>query len=74
MWPFLSKLVSPKDSAPRSADVGRAERGHCRRQPRRGVAERSAGASALNPEGYEPMMRFFGISSALGFVLPSCCG
>ena len=27
-----------------------------------------AGASALNPEGYEPMMRFFGISSLFGFV------
>ena len=27
-----------------------------------------AGASALNPAGYEPMMRFFGIASSLGFV------
>ena len=27
-----------------------------------------AGASAANPEGYQAMMGFFGISSALGFV------
>jgi len=27
-----------------------------------------AGASALNPAGYEPMMRFFGVSSAMGFL------
>ena len=28
----------------------------------------SAGASALNPAGYQPMMAFFGAMSTLGFV------
>jgi hypothetical protein len=28
----------------------------------------SAGASAANPGGYQPMMLFFGIMSALGFA------
>jgi hypothetical protein len=28
----------------------------------------TAAASAVNPAGYQPMMAFFGISSAMGFV------
>jgi MFS family permease len=67
MWPLLSKLVSP-------AKFGTAlglmwvvqNAGIAGANLTAGWLNDRAGASALNPEGYEPMMRFFGISSSLG--------
>jgi MFS family permease len=69
MWPLLSKLVAP-------ARFGTAlglmwvvqNAGIAGANLVAGWLNDQAGASALDPAGYEPMMRFFGISSALGFV------
>jgi MFS family permease len=69
MWPLLSKLVTP-------ARFGTAlglmwvvqNAGIAGANLVAGWLNDRAGASALNPAGYEPMMRFFGISSSLGFL------
>jgi MFS family permease len=69
MWPLLSKLVAP-------ARLGTAiglmwvvqNAGIAGANLVAGMLNDQAGASALNPAGYEPMMRFFGISSTLGFA------
>jgi MFS family permease len=69
MWPLLSKLVTP-------ARFGTAlglmwvvqNAGIAGANLVAGWLNDGAGASALNPAGYEPMMRFFGISSSLGFL------
>jgi MFS family permease len=69
MWPLLSKLVA-------SARFGTAlglmwvvqNAGIAGANLVAGWLNDRAGASAFNPAGYEPMMRFFGISSSLGFV------
>ena len=69
MWPLTSKLVSP-------ARFGTAlglmwvvqNAGIAGANLVAGWLNDSAGASALNPAGYQPMMIFFGILSTLGFA------
>jgi len=69
MWPLTSKLVSP-------ARFGTAlglmwvvqNAGIAGANLVAGWLNDSAGASALNPAGYRPMMGFFGIMSTLGFA------
>ena len=69
MWPLLSKLVAP-------ARFGTAlglmwvvqNAGIAGANLVAGWLNDRAGASALNPAGYEPMMRFFGVASSLGFL------
>ena len=69
MWPLTSKLVSP-------ARFGTAiglmwvvqNAGIAGANLVAGWLNDSAGASALNPVGYQPMMIFFGIMSTLGFA------
>ena len=69
MWPLTSKLVSP-------ARFGTAlglmwvvqNAGIAGANLVAGWLNDSAGASALNPAGYQPMMIFFGIMSTLGFA------
>ena len=68
MWPLTSKLVSP-------ARFGTAlglmwvvqNAGIAGANLMAGWLNDSAGASALNPAGYQPMMVFFGTMSTLGF-------
>ena len=68
MWPLLSRLVAP-------ARFGTAlglmwvvqNAGIAAANLVAGHLNDGAGASALNPAGYAPMMEFFGISSVLGF-------
>jgi MFS family permease len=70
MWPLACKLVSP-------ARLGTAlglmfvvqNAGIAGANLAAGWLNDKAGASAKNPAGYEPMMLFFGIASALGFCL-----
>lgn len=69
MWPLTSKLVSP-------ARFGTAlglmwviqNAGIAGANVVAGWLNDRAGASAQNPAGYQPMMMFFGVMSALGFV------
>jgi len=69
MWPLASKLVSP-------AKFGTAlglmwvvqNAGIAGANLTAGWLNDRAGASAANPAGYQPMMAFFGVASALGFV------
>lgn len=69
MWPLASKLVSP-------AKFGTAlglmwvvqNAGIAGANLMAGWLNDRAGASAANPAGYQPMMEFFGVASALGFV------
>jgi MFS family permease len=69
MWPLTSKLVSP-------ARFGTAlglmwvvqNAGIAGANLVAGWLNDNAGASALNPAGYQPMMAFFGAMSTLGFV------
>jgi MFS family permease len=69
MWPLTSKLVSP-------ARFGTAlglmwvvqNAGIAGANLVAGWLNDNAGASALNPAGYQPMMVFFGTVSTLGFV------
>lgn len=68
MWPLTSKLVPP-------ARFGTAlglmwvtqNAGIAGGNLMAGWLNDTAGASALNPAGYQPMMIFFGTASALGF-------
>jgi MFS family permease len=70
MWPLASKLVPP-------AQFGTAlglmwvvqNAGIAGANIVAGRLNDAAGASAANPEGYLPMMTFFGASSTLGLVL-----
>ena len=69
MWPLVSKLVS-------SARLGTAiglmwvaqNAGIAGANLLAGWLNDQAGAGAENPAGYQPMMSFFGVSSALGFA------
>ncbi len=69
MWPLTSKLVPP-------ARFGTAlglmwvvqNAGIAGANLVAGWLNDSAGASASNPSGYQPMMLFFGVLSTLGFV------
>jgi MFS family permease len=68
MWPLTSKLVPPARFGTaiglmwvvQNAGIGGANLVA-------GWLNDSAGASAQNPGGYQPMMLFFGIASTLGF-------
>jgi len=69
MWPLLSKLVVPERFGTAIGLMWVVQNaGIAGANLVAGWLNDRAGASALNPEGYEPMMRFFGISSSLGFV------
>ena len=69
MWPFLSKLVAPERFGTALGLMWVVQNaGIAGANLVAGWLNDRAGASALNPDGYEPMMRFFGISSALGFL------
>ena len=69
MWPLTSKLVAPERFGTaiglmfvvKNAGIAGANLVA-------GWLNDSSGASALNPAGYQPMMIFFGVTSALGFV------
>jgi len=69
MWPLLSKLVAPERFGTALGLMWVVQNaGIAGANLVAGWLNDRAGASALNPAGYEPMMRFFGISSSLGFV------
>jgi MFS family permease len=69
MWPLLSKLVAPERFGTAIGLMWVVQNaGIAGANLMAGWLNDRAGASALNPEGYEPMMRFLGISSSLGFV------
>jgi MFS family permease len=69
MWPLLSKLVAPERFGTAIGLMWVVQNaGIAGANLTAGWLNDRAGASALNPEGYEPMMRFLGISSSLGFV------
>lgn len=69
MWPLLSKLVAPERFGTAIGLMWVVQNaGIAGANLVAGWLNDQAGASALNPAGYEPMMRFFGVSSALGFV------
>jgi len=69
MWPLSSKLVAPERYGTalglmfvvQNAGIAGANLAA-------GWLNDRAGASAANPGGYQPMMLFFGLLSALGFV------
>lgn len=69
MWPLLSKLVAPVRLGTAIGFMWVVQNaGIAGANLVAGWLNDQAGASALNPAGYEPMMRFFGISSSLGFL------
>ena len=69
MWPLLSKLVAPDRLGTAVGLMWVIQNaGIAGANLVAGWLNDSAGASAVNPAGYQPMMTFFGISSALGFV------
>jgi MFS family permease len=69
MWPLLSKLVATDRFGTALGLMWVVQNaGIAGANLVAGWLNDQAGASALNPAGYEPMMRFFGISSSLGFV------
>ena len=69
MWPFLSKLVPPERFGTALGLMWVVQNaGIAGANLIAGWLNDRAGASALNPDGYEPMMGFFGISSSLGFL------
>ena len=69
MWPLLSKLVAPERFGTAIGLMWVVQNaGIAGANLIAGSLNDQAAASALNPAGYEPMMRFFGTSSALGFA------
>ena len=69
MWPLLSKLVAPERLGTALGLMWVVQNaGIAGANLVAGGLNDAARASALNPAGYEPMMRFFGVSSALGFA------
>ena len=69
MWPLLSKLVPPERFGTALGLMWVVQNaGIAGANLVAGWLNDRAAAGALNPEGYEPMMRFFGISSSLGFL------
>ena len=68
MWPLLSKLVAPERFGTALGLMWVVQNaGIAGANLVAGWLNDQAGASALNPVGYDPMMNFFGLSSALGF-------
>ena len=69
MWPLTSKLVSPERYGTALGLMFVVQNaGIAGANLVAGWLNDRAGASALNPAGYQPMMTFFGVTSALGFV------
>jgi len=69
MWPLTSKLVSPARFGTALGLMWVAQNaGIAGANLVAGSLNDAAGASALNPAGYQPMMLFFELASALGFV------
>jgi MFS family permease len=69
MWPLTSKLVSPARFGTALGLMWVAQNaGIAGANLVAGALNDAAGASAQNPAGYEPMMLFFELASALGFV------
>jgi MFS family permease len=68
MWPLTSKLVSPERFGTALGLMWVVQNaGIAGANLAAGWLNDRAGASVLNPAGYQPMMLFFGILSALGF-------
>lgn len=69
MWPLTSKLVSPERFGTALGLMWVVQNaGIAGANMIAGWLNDSASASASNPAGYQPMMLFFGVASALGFV------
>jgi len=69
MWPLASKLVAAERFGTAIGLMWVVQNaGIAGANLVAGWLNDSAAASASNPAGYQPMMTFFGISSALGFV------
>ena len=69
MWPLTSKLVAPDRFGTAIGLMFVVQNaGIAGANLVAGWLNDRAGASALNPAGYQPMMIFFGIASALGFA------
>ena len=69
MWPLTSKLVSPTRFGTALGLMWVAQNaGIAGANLVAGWLNDTAGASAQNPSGYQPMMLFFGAASALGFA------
>jgi len=69
MWPLLSRLVAPERFGTALGLMWVVQNaGIAGANLVAGWLNDQAGASAANPAGYQPMMEFFGVSSALGFV------
>ena len=69
MWPLTSKLVSPARFGTALGLMWVAQNaGIAGANLVAGWLNDTAGASAQNPAGYQPMMLFFGAASALGFA------
>ncbi len=70
MWPLTSRLVAPQRFGTALGLMWVVQNaGIAGANMLAGWLNDSAGASATNPAGYQPMMLFFGIVSTLGFVL-----
>jgi MFS family permease len=69
MWPLLSKLVAPERLGAALGLMWVVQNaGIAAANLVAGALNDRAGAGPMNPDGYVPMMNFFGISSVLGFV------
>lgn len=69
MWPLASKLVPPERFGTAIGLMWVVQNaGIAGANLFAGWLNDNAAASATNPAGYQPMMTFFGISSALGFI------
>jgi MFS family permease len=69
MWPLASKLVPPERFGTAIGLMWVVQNaGIAGANLFAGWLNDTAAASAVNPAGYQPMMAFFGISSAMGFV------
>jgi len=69
MWPLASKLVAPNRFGTAIGLMWVVQNaGIAGANLVAGWLNDGAGASAANPAGYQPMMTFFGVSSALGFA------
>ena len=69
MWPLLSRLVAPERLGTALGLMWVVQNaGIAGANLVAGSLNDAAGASALNPAGYLPMMQFFGIAGALGFA------
>jgi MFS family permease len=69
MWPFLSRIVKPNRFGTALGLMWVVQNaGIAAGNLVAGRLNDAAGASATNPAGYQPMMGFFGLTSALGLV------